>query len=321
MKHFLTYIAAVFMTILPPRYRPDEGLRGPAMVSGLLQVLLFLFVLVFRAIAWIHPRTDIDINTAVAVGGARNFGSGIFLLVEFWMQPLHVFMFYLVIEGVIRVLAALVGHQVIGTLPLYPIAALHNFIDKRKHERELGDLIVDEVIRGGAQKGYDLKVYSCRPKLNWNPYMTIEFEGEFYQMFKEEPGASPRRFIYYLRKNPVGRVVVVIDHYRMDSVLQTPGDKWAGAPTLWETMFPNWNLPPLTEDKVVRRAVPNKDYDLKIYCCRPKRDWNVDVTIDFEDQRYQLLREERGARPRPFIYYLRKSTETRPTVAIRRYKP
>ena len=38
-----------------------------------------------------------------------------------------------------------------------------------------------------------MKPISCRPKLNWNPYMTVEFEGEFYQMFKEEPGFEPRR--------------------------------------------------------------------------------------------------------------------------------
>ena len=79
----------------------------------------------------------------------------------------------------------------------------------------------DEIIRGGAgRQGYDLKVYSCRPKLHWNPYMTVEFEGEFYQMFKEEPANGSRRFIYYLRKNPVGRLVVVIDHYEPDDVLE-----------------------------------------------------------------------------------------------------
>ena len=43
--------------------------------------------------------------------------------------------------------------------------------------------------------------------------MTVEFEGEFYQMFKEEPAGGSRKFAYYLRKNPTGRLVVVIDHY------------------------------------------------------------------------------------------------------------
>jgi hypothetical protein len=34
--------------------------------------------------------------------------------------------------------------------------------------------------------------------------MTIEFEGEFYQYFKEEYGSLPRRFVYYLRKIRLG---------------------------------------------------------------------------------------------------------------------
>ena len=51
-----------------------------------------------------------------------------------------------------------------------------------------GPMIPDEIVRGTARSEYDLKVYSSRPKLNWNPYMTVEYENQFYQMFREEPG-------------------------------------------------------------------------------------------------------------------------------------
>jgi hypothetical protein len=103
---------------------------------------------------------------------------------------------------------------VIGSLPFYAISGIHDVIDKRKYRRYVGEVLPDQVVRGTGKQQYDLKVYSSRPKLHWNPYMTIEFEEKFYQYFKEEYGPAPRRFVYYLRNNPTGRLVVVIDRYK-----------------------------------------------------------------------------------------------------------
>ncbi len=64
-----------------------------------------------------------------------------------------------------------------------------------------------------------MKIYSCKPKPDWNYYITVEFEGQLYQMFKEEPGPEPRPFVFYLRKNPVGRQATVIRPYKPDDVL------------------------------------------------------------------------------------------------------
>src|SRR5262245_39811418 len=112
-------------------------------------------------------------------------------------------------------MAALVGHQTIGTLPLYLVAAVHGLWDRLQYRRYVGPLIEDEVTRGTTRSNYDLKVYSCRPKLDWNPYVTIEFEDQFYQFMRWEPGPEPFRFVYYLRKNPVGRLVVQIRRYQI----------------------------------------------------------------------------------------------------------
>ena len=324
MKRVIRYIVAVLMTFVPPRYREDVPLRGEAIVAGIVRILAAASILVYRFMifSWqraaiIGPGVDVPSNMPEV---NATFGAGIFMMADFVFQPVNMLLIYLIHEGVIRSLAALVGHQVLGTLPLYLISGVHGLMDKAAYKRDLGPLVVDEVVRGGPKSGYDLKVYSCRPKLNWNPYMTIEFEGEFFQMFKEEPGQTSRRFVYYLRRNPAGRVVVVIDHYNVESVLEKPTDKWAGSPTLWDKMFPNWNRGPLVADEIVRGGTARQDYDLKVYSCRPKRDWNTYVTIEFEDQWYQLVREEKGPKPRPFIYYLRKCAETRPAVVIRRYR-
>jgi hypothetical protein len=325
---FIQYILSVLMTFLPPRYRdPNASLRGEAMSAGILQFLAAVGLLVYRfaIFSWaraapIDPNV-VNATTASNVPDANAiFGGGVFMMADFLFNPWNMLLVYLMYEGMVRFLAALVGHQVIGTLPLYVVSGVHGLIDKKSHEQYLGELVVDLVIPGGEKQSYDLKVYSCRPKLNWNPYMTVEYEGKFYQYFKEEHGAAPRRFIYYLRKNPTGRVVVVIDHYKPDAVLKPPADKWAGTPTLWEKVFPNRNRSPLAPDEVVRGGTSRHDYDLKIYSCRPKRDWSKHITIEFEDQWYQLFKHERGAQPRPYIYYLRKAAETHPAVVIRHYK-
>jgi hypothetical protein len=154
------------------------------------------------------------------IGGGAVYASGVLAMAELAFHPISVMGYYFFLEGVVRTMAALVSQQVIGTLPLYAVGALHGLVSKAKHRKYIGDLIEDEVIRGTARSNYDLKIYSCRPKLDWNPYVTIEFEGEFYQLVREEPGPESLRFVYYLRKNPVGRLVVQIRHYKTDDVLR-----------------------------------------------------------------------------------------------------
>ena len=229
MKEVLSYALGSIVSFLPPRYRPRVD-RSVGIVSGIVEIVVGEFLLILTAITWMQAKTDVDFRTASVVAGSSVFGSGIFVLVEFWLNPLHLLFFYFIIEGIVRTLAALASHQVIGFGPLYIVSSVHDRIDKKRYERSLCPLVADEIVRG--EHDYDLKVYSCRPKLHWNPYMSVEFDGEFFQYFKEEYGALPRRFIYYLRRNPVGRTVVVIDRYQPDNVLKPEPDKWAGTPNL-----------------------------------------------------------------------------------------
>ena len=225
MRGLISFIGSVLLTFLPPRYRRDTSLRAAAIVAGIAEAWLAIFILVYRIIEFSRLQESRIGARSEALfdrfGGAAVYESGVIVFFEFALQPLHMFLLYLFFEGAIRILAALVGHQVIGSLPLYAISGIHSVWDRVRYKRDLGKLVIDEVIRGTPRSDYALKVYSCRPKLDWNPYVTIEFEDEFYQMFREEPGDSPRRFVYYLRKNPVGRIVVKIRHYKIDDVMKT----------------------------------------------------------------------------------------------------
>ena len=322
----LRFIGGVLMTLLPPRYREGRKLLAHAVTSGALQSFFALFLGVTRLYVR-EARGDVmGLSAEVAKEIWKNDpgalrGAGMVTgFANFWLDPVNMIVFYFVFEGIIRCMAAAGPGQVVGSLPLYVISGVHGLVDKVAYRRDLGPLVVDEVVRGGEKQKYDLKVYSCRPKPDWNAYVTIEFEGQFYQMYDEEPGTPPRRFIYYLRKNPTGRLVVNIHPYKIDDVLKPPPDKWAGTPRVRDVMKPQKRRP-IAADEVIRGGSQRQGYDLKIYSCKPKPDWNYFITVEFEDQLYQLLREESGPEPRPYVFYLRKNPANRPAPVVSPYKP
>ena len=68
--------------------------------------------------------------------------------------------------------------------------------------------------------------------------------------------------------------------------------------------------------------VEGMPYDLRISSCRPKEKWKDKLlTIAYEEQFYEVLREERGPRPRQFIYLLRKAPESKVIRGVHHYRP
>src|SRR5215510_4050598 len=119
MTSLTQYILSVLMTLLPQRYRTDEGLRGPAVVSSALQILLSFFALLLRLLSF--ASHDPGLPRAVAgvmfakYDDAGLMETGPFLLVRFWMKPANAAILYFFINGVVRIVSALAAHQVLGT--------------------------------------------------------------------------------------------------------------------------------------------------------------------------------------------------------------
>jgi hypothetical protein len=327
MWRYLLLLAGVPISLLPHRYRfwwkleDTEEFRHAAQLSGAAEFFGAMLTFLLRFMNFMQQDTR---TNAVLLNQTRDMALptsalGVLNMAEFVLQPLNIFLLYLSFEGTVRVLAATTSGQKLGTMPLHVISGLHGLVDRMTYRKFVGPLMVDQVIEGGGKQDYDLKIYSCRPKLEWNPYKTIEVEGQFYQMFKEEYGSPPRRFIYYLRKNPVGRLVVVVDHYRIDDVLK-PKDKWAGTVTLRDKLTPKWKRRPLVVDEVVY-GTGKTEHDLKVYSCRRKKDWTPHVAIEFGDEIYHVLKEGPGPEPRPFVYYLIKTTIGRSGAVVCHYRP
>ncbi|HSC78573.1 MAG TPA: hypothetical protein VLB32_08415 [Candidatus Acidoferrales bacterium] len=69
-------------------------------------------------------------------------------------------------------------------------------------------------------------------------------------------------------------------------------------------------LGPRVSDTVDR--VEGLPYELRIASCRPKEKWKDKLlTISYEEQFYEVVREERGEWPRQFVYLLRKAPESK----------
>ena len=107
------------------------------------------------------------------------------------------------------------------------VPGIHGWIEPRWRERQMGERVADEVLSGDGGKTHELKILSCRPKPDWHRNITVRYEDTFYQMFKEEAGPPLRPFVYYLRKPPLGHLIVVIRDYSPTDVLRKKELDWA----------------------------------------------------------------------------------------------
>ena len=62
------------------------------------------------------------------------------------------------------------------------------------------------------------------------------------------------------------------------------------------------------------------EFDLRIDSCRPKR-WTRVMTIGYNDELYELVKEFNGEPPRPYIYYLKKLPGGKIARGVYRYDP
>jgi len=233
VEKILIYSAAMLASVLPARYRRRLHLenslemRDAALISGLIQCFLCsaLYAISFKSqIVDSMSRIGtliLDNQTSPINPMQFRLTTGVLGIADFMLQPLHLFMGCMALEGMVRGIAAFATHEALPTLPLYAISALHDRIDQARRKRELGPPIADE-IQPAHDDSYDIRVLSCHPKVEWNPYISIRFREDFYVLAGEEVGQKPRPFVYRLRKNPTGRLVVVIREYRLDDPVTKP---------------------------------------------------------------------------------------------------
>ena len=204
----MSFLIDLMLSFLPPRYRSARrhsasgSLVRAAAVSGFLEMVAFgtLYIVGF-----------VSAFTHLAVIGPLAF-------VEYLFYPKSWPLAFFFFDGTIRWLTSLSG-QAVGSLALYPAAWIHGWLERRAERRRLGSKVPDTIERGDGAR-YELRISSCRPKGNWDKWMTVMYEERLYEIAAAELGQPPRPYLYLLRTKPESKVIRGLHRYDPNEVFQ-----------------------------------------------------------------------------------------------------
>ena len=223
----MNILTSALLSLLPKRNRafftsyaiPCEG----ALVSGIFQTFASLGLLFRGYYAYIKARMAQLPTEALLKAGEKNGESAIMLVgpllvLEYILHFTTILLLFMVIEGAVRVIAAVGAKERLPDFPLFLLAKLHSRIEAESHKRSLGARLRDAVQIDPA--GVSLQIKSCRRK-QWNHFTTVSQEGQLYELVSEQKAPAPRPFVYLLRKKPPTAVIRGIYAYDPDEALQT----------------------------------------------------------------------------------------------------
>jgi len=204
----VSFLLDLMLSFLPPRYRSawrhsaSGSLVRAAAVSGFLEMVAFgtLYIVGF-----------VSAFTHLAVIGPLAF-------VEYLFYPKSWPLAFFFFDGTIRWLTSLSG-QAVGSLALYPAAWIHGWLERRAERRRRGPKVPDIIERGDGTR-YELRISSCRPKGNWDKWMTVMYEERLYEIAAAELGQPPRPYLYLLRTKPESKVIRGLHRYDPNEVFQ-----------------------------------------------------------------------------------------------------
>ncbi len=207
----MDFLFALLLSFLPPRYRKPFEHKARTHLTRAAQASAF-FELVIVAI--FYARGLVDYFPSATIGPAA------FLEYFFTWQGLILAFFFC--DGTLRLLASFAG-QALGTVPLYAVAWIHDSLDRRAaKEREIP--LVADIVEGPAGPSGELRISSCRPRKNWDKWMTVMYEEKLYEIASAEAAAPPRPYVYVLRLKPESKVIRGLHRYHPDEVFHLEED-------------------------------------------------------------------------------------------------
>jgi hypothetical protein len=314
-----TYIIGPVLSLLPKAWRAalvrEEEFHWSraTFISGLVigvgcMLALIGWYLHFLKAA-VQAQMDVTLQATKGVPGeGAAYAMGFAGVVLFFMQPLTWVLAYFSIEGIFRAVAAGVTEESPASLPFVALAAVTRAVQKREYEYRV-PLVADAVTRGEGKEAWDLRVASCRPKLDWITPLTIRYHDEFFKVVGEsQVGTTPARpHVYLLKRVPPHEALRGVGDYSPEDSLTQETQKPPGL----GSAFADWKERrrmarlPRVADRVIRGG-PNDNFDLKIESCRPKPQWTTGRTIQFEGVFYRLESDYAGSPQQPFGFVLKR---------------
>ena len=128
----LDSVLSMLVSLLPRRWRQwfstDYDMWPAAAACAISQYVTCVVCLIVYYVSALQRMLEGFAGATVAQGReealavpAVQFGAGFAALTQFVFHPLSLLLFYLILEGLVRFLAVVVSHEIIGTMPLYLI--------------------------------------------------------------------------------------------------------------------------------------------------------------------------------------------------------
>lgn len=234
---FLSLLAP-FLAALPNRWRRSlPRLRSidwriPCLLSGFAEFLVALAAMLY----WYSYSVTTWLSRALDVALAGKMGPGVTdqeigftAFVVFAMHPLTWLLFFIAVEGSVRLAGAAFTESNLGILPLFLLdkillkitghgepgiaeaagyreGNLFSYLGaiREKIVVSASAILPDElcVIHEGTEEF--LEVRACRRKPDWTPPRTVKYHHTFYRLEDGSQSSGPRRFRYRLRRLPAG---------------------------------------------------------------------------------------------------------------------
>jgi hypothetical protein len=223
----MNIVSAIILSFLPKRYRyafttfeiPSSG----SIIGGFLESAVAFGLLIHSYSTYMNERLAaiplLLMEKAAEKGGESAVASmGGFVLIDFCFRITTILFAFFLLEGVVRVIAAIASRETVPSLPLKVLEYVHAQVSAEQKERSMGARLRDEVQVDPT--GERLQVASCRPK-QWNQLTTVSHDGQFYELITEQKASAPRPFVYLLRKKPPTAVIRGICAYDPNEALQT----------------------------------------------------------------------------------------------------
>jgi hypothetical protein len=232
---FWTYIVGPLAALLPaPWRRAVSGFvrvdwARAALLSGFLEILAAIISLgywyMFDMTRRMTQITDAVATGQVATGASEHQVSGA-ALTFFYLDFLTWILFYVFLEGVVRLCGAAFTENVMGTLPLYLLERMlflfrnrkkvkpgevvsqnvNSFVESLRERLLVSRLeqVPDELHYMKIAAEQMLEISASRRKEDWVPPKIIRVDETFYRLEDTSVREAPRPFHYRLRRLEAG---------------------------------------------------------------------------------------------------------------------
>jgi hypothetical protein len=177
-----------------------------AKITGLLQALSFIALLVLSYAAFLRQRAHRFGAALERTSLTVQSGALLIFTLDFLIHPSSLLLLYLALEGFVRFLGGLVFAEIIPSLPVTLSFKLMDYLHNKPQP-----VIQDQFEY--LQDGEHILISSALPKSGWNASITIDIDGQWYEIEKEEIGNPPLAHAYLLRPASPGKVLRGYERY------------------------------------------------------------------------------------------------------------